>query len=215
MLVLGDAHADDPDNRETLLSAYRAADEECAIQVGDLLCYDLPLPTWFVAGNNEVFDVVESLRRGDGALVDPDSRPRLLASTAVELEGVRIAGLSGNYAPTQYDRPRSELSGERRRHFVREDVERAAELPDVDVLLTHEAPHGLLEIAGRDPGCEPVDALIGELSPKLCLVGHHHRHAETTVGDTRVVSLSPVWEGHYTLDPGTLALERHETSMGE
>lgn len=210
MLVLGDAHADDPENREALLAAYRAADEERALQVGDLLCYDLPLPTWFVAGNNEEFDVVESLRRGDRALFDPDSRPRLLASSAVELEGLRVAGLSGNYAPTQYDRSRGKLSGERRRHFVREDVERAMALPEVDVLLVHEAPHGLLEVAGRDVGCEPVDELLEALSPELCLVGHHHRHAEATLGDTRVVSLAPVWEGYYTLDPETLALERHE-----
>lgn len=213
MLVLGDAHADDPANREALLAAYRAADEEVALQVGDLLCYDLPVPTWFVAGNNEEFDVIESLRRGDRALVDPDSRPRLLASTAVELEGRRIAGLSGNYAPTRYERPRSELSGDRRRHFVRDDVERAMKLPDVDVLLVHEAPHGLLEIAGRDPGCEPIDRLLEALSPALCLVGHHHRHAEATVGDTRVASLAPVWEGYYTLDGATLDLERHETPI--
>lgn len=214
MLVLGDAHADDPDNREALLAAYRATDAERAVQVGDLLHYDLPLPTWFVAGNNEEFDVIESLRRGDAALVDPASRPRLLASTAVELEGRRIAGLSGNYAPTQYDRPREELSGDRRRHFVREDVERAAELPDVDVLLAHEAPHGLLGIAGRDAGCGPIDGLLEELSPELCLVGHHHRHAEATIGDTRVVSLAPVWEGYYTLDTATFALERHELPGG-
>lgn len=83
-------------------------------------------------------------------------------------------------------------------------------LSDVDVLLTHEAPHGLLNVAGRDPGCEPINALLGELSPKLCLVGHHHRHSEATIGETRVVSLVPVWEGYYTLDSTTLELVRHE-----
>lgn len=215
MLLLGDAHANDPDNRDALLAAYRTADEEVALQLGDLLHYDLPLSTWFIAGNNEEFDVIESLRRGDAALVNPDARPRLLANNVVEIEGLGIAGLSGNYAPTQYDRERSELSGEKRRHFVRKDVERAMDLPDVDVLLTHEAPHGLLCVAGRDPGCEPVDALLEALSPDLCLVGHYHRHSEATIGGSRVVSLAPVWEGYYTLDAGTLELAFHERSTSD
>ncbi len=212
MLVLGDAHADDPDNREALLAAYRDAEaegEEVSLQVGDLLHYDVPTPTWFVAGNNEDFDVIDALRRGDGALTA--SRPELLASTAVELEGLRIAGLSGNYAPTQYDRPRSELAGDRRRHFVREDVVRAANLSDVDVLLTHEAPHGVVRLGGRDVGRYPVDELLTELEPELCLVGHYHRHVEGTFGETRVVSLAPTWESYYTLDAETLALDRHDT----
>ena len=213
MLVLGDAHADDADNLSALLSAYRDAEangEDAAIQVGDLLCYDVPMPTWFVAGNNEDFDVIDALRRGDSALT-ASRRPELLASSAVELEGLRVAGLSGNYAPTQYDRPRSELTGDRRRHFVREDVQRAKNLSDVDMLLTHEAPHDVVRIAGRDVGCQPVDELLTELEPALCLVGHYHRHVEGQFGETRVVSLASVWESYYTLDAETLVLERHET----
>ena len=209
VLVLGDAHAEDPTNRRALLAAYRAADERVALQVGDLGWYDLPRPTWFVAGNNEDFDVIDALRRGDAALVDPGSRPRLLASTVAEVAGLRVAGLSGNYGPSRYDRTRADLSGERRRHFTREEVERAAKLDDVDVFLAHGAPHGLLRVGGRDPGVAPIDRLVDALDPELCLVGHHHRHAEATIDDVRVVSLAPVWESYYTLDPGTLALDRH------
>ena len=210
MLVLGDAHSDDPERRAALLAAYRAADPDLALQVGDLLCYDLPAPTWFVAGNNENFDVIDALRRGD-ATVTAAERPRLLASTAAEVNGLRVAGLSGNFAPTKYDCSRDELTGDRRRHFVRSDVERAKSLSDVDVFLTHEAPHGLLRVGGgRDPGCTAVDEILRAVEPDLCLVGHHHRHVEGAFGPTRVVSLAPVWEGYYTLDPETLELGRHE-----
>ena len=45
MLVLGDAHADDPANRRALLRAYDAAEESCALQAGDLMYYDLPYRT--------------------------------------------------------------------------------------------------------------------------------------------------------------------------
>ncbi|MFC7080850.1 metallophosphoesterase family protein [Halorussus caseinilyticus] len=167
MLVLGDAHAD------------------AALQTGDL-----PVPTYFVAGNNEDFDAIDALRRGDDPASVTVRNARLLASTAAEVEGLRVAGLSGNYAPTKYDESRADLAGERRRHFVREDVARLKRVEDVDVLLTHEAPHGLIYY-GYDAGCERIDELLDALGPDFCLVGHHERHAETTYGDTRVVSLAP------------------------
>jgi Icc-related predicted phosphoesterase len=207
MLVLGDAHADDKSNQRALLAAYDDVDTDSALQVGDLLYYNLPLPTWFIAGNNEDFDVIESLRAGNNP--EKTRNVRLLASTAVELQDIRVAGLSGNHAPTQYNKTRSELNGDRRRHFVKEDVERATDLTDVDVFLTHEAPHGLLRTEGYDVGCKHIDTILRSLEPDLCLVGHHHQHAEGKFNETTVVSLAPVWKGYYILDPETLSLERH------
>ncbi len=144
MLVLGDAHADEKAKREALLAAFGETDADRALQVGDLQYYELPVPTWFVAGNDEDLNVIEALREGR----EPEGvrNVHVLASDAVDLKGLRVAGLSGNYAPTQFDKPRSELEDERRRHFVREDVERTLELTDVDVFLAHEAPHGLLRV---------------------------------------------------------------------
>ncbi len=214
MLVLGDAHADNSANRQSLLTAYHAATADVALQVGDLLHYELPMETYFVAGNNEDFDVIDALRRGDATLTDA-TRPHLLASTVVEIDGLRVGGLSGNYAPTQYEKSRSDLTGGRRRHFTHEDVERAMALEDVDIFLAHEPPYGLLQSGGRDVGSEHVGALIEELSPALCFVGHHHRHAEGMFRGTRVMSLAPVWESYYTLDPATLDVKRHETSTEE
>lgn len=207
MLVLGDAHATDAENRAALLASYDAEEADVALQVGDLQWYDLPIETWFVAGNNEDLDVIDALR--DGTSLSGVRNAHLLASTAIRLRGLRIAGLSGNYAPTKYDLSRSELEGDRRRHFVREDVRRLVELGNADVLLTHEAPTGLLHY-GYDPGCEHVNGLLDALDPDLCLVGHHHRHAEADIGGCRVVSLAPIWERYYTLDPVELALDARE-----
>ncbi|ELY93428.1 metallophosphoesterase [Natrialba hulunbeirensis JCM 10989] len=211
MLVLGDAHASDPARREALLECYRTVDPEHVLHVGDLELYDLPAPTWFIAGNNEDFDVIDALRAGERP---PEvNNVHLLASTVTTVDGLRIAGLSGNFAPTQYDRSRDELEGDRRRHFTHGDVEQAAELSDIDVLLTHEAPTGLLSY-GYDPGCEHVTALLETLSPDLCLVGHHHTHREDEIANTRVVSLAPAWERYYTLDPTGLVLESYEHEFG-
>ena len=210
MLVLGDAHADTPDRRRALFAAYRAADADVALQLGDLLYYDLPIPTYFIGGNNEDFDVIDALRHGRVESSDVNNA-HLLASDVAEVEGLRVAGLSGNYAPSQFERPRPNLLGERRRHFVRQDVERAKQLEDVDVLLTHEAPHGLPVAEEYEVGCPHIDELLDAVEPDLCLVGHHHQHAETTIGDTHVVSLAPTWKEYYVLDPRTLELTTFST----
>lgn len=212
MLVLGDAHADRPERRCALLAAYDAADAALALQLGDLMHYELPVPTWFIAGNNEDLDVIDALRAGESPAGVTNAN--LLASTAVELEGVRVAGLSGNHAPTQYEKARDELAPDRRRHFVREDVERAKQLSDIDVLLVHESPHGLGFEEDYDVGCTHVDELLEALEPSLCLVGHHHEHVEGSFGPTRVVGLQPAWESYYWLDPGTLELVQYSAPGG-
>lgn len=209
MLVLGDAHASDPERRAALLSAYATSDADHALQAGDLEFYDLPIPTWFIAGNNEDQDVIAALRAGQ----HPDGvrNAHLLDSGVVEVEGLRVAGLSGNFAPTRFERNRDELVGDRRRHFVRAEVDRAAALEDVDVFVTHEAPHGVIETADYDAGNNHVDRILRTVEPDLCLVGHHHVHVESTFGPTRVVGLAPAWETAYRLDPETLRLDRLET----
>ncbi|MFP4591184.1 MAG: metallophosphoesterase [Halobacteriales archaeon] len=207
MLVLGDAHAGDPDNREALLRAYGVTNAEQALQVGDLGHYDLPAPTHFVAGNNEDLDVIDALRAGRAPV--GTANVHLLASTIGTVGGLRVAGLSGNFAPTQFEKSRSALVHGRRRHFVREDVERATALEGVDVFLCHEAPHGVDVTEAYDVGCTHVDDILEAVEPELCLVGHYHQHGESRFGATRVVTLDPVWRAYYTLDPDTLRLERH------
>ncbi|MEE6211411.1 metallophosphoesterase [Salarchaeum sp. III] len=210
MLVLGDAHANEPDRRQALLAAYRASDADVALQAGDLFYYRLPIQTYFIAGNNEDFDVIDALRHGR---IESDrvKNARLLASDAVDVQGLRVAGLSGNYAPSRYNYARRDLRDDRRRHFVREDVAAAKELAGVDVLLTHEAPHGAPVDEEYDVGCQYIDELLDALEPDLCLVGHHHQHTESTYGPTRVVTLAPAWESYYDLDPDTLSLTRFGT----
>jgi Icc-related predicted phosphoesterase len=210
MLVLGDAHATTPDRRRSLFAAYRAADEQVAVQAGDLMYYDLPYQTYFIGGNNEDFDVIDALRHGR-VQSERVNNVTLLHSTVEEVEGLRVAGLTGNYAPTQFDKPRAVLRDDRRRHFVRDDVEEAKRLDDVDVFVAHEAPDGLPVTEDYEVGCEHIEAILDALDPELCLVGHHHQHAEGRYRDTRVVGLEPAWQSYYTLDPDTLTVARHDT----
>ena len=203
MLLLGDAHAEDEGKREKLLECYRRSSEERVIQIGDLGYYSPPKPTWFVGGNNEDFDVIDELRRGHG----PNDLH--IVSEPVEVEGLRIAGISGNYAPNYYTKNRDELVGGRRRHFVETEVEKAKRYSNVDVFLSHQPPHGVLVKGGYDVGVRPIDEILEAVEPELCLTGHHHTHDEGQFGDTHVVSLAPTWENYYEID-GNLEIERHE-----
>ncbi|MFB6132955.1 MAG: metallophosphoesterase [Halanaeroarchaeum sp.] len=212
MLVLGDAHANRPDRRRALFAAIRDAEADVALQTGDLFYYDLPIETYFIGGNNEDFDVIDALRHGR-VQSSAVRNVHLVASEVVEVEGLRIGGLTGNYAPTQYDKPREALYDRRRRHFVKADVERAKDLDEVDVFLAHEVPHGTPVEEEYDVGCTAIDEILEALEPDLLLAGHHHQHTESTFGPTRVVTLAPVWESYYLLDPETLELTRHETPL--
>lgn len=210
VLVLGDAHAATPARRNRLFAAYRDAGADVALQAGDLGYYSLPVPTYFVGGNNEDFDVIAALRHGRVESSDV-SNARLLHSTSVMVKGMCVAGVTGNYAPSRFGRDRRDLDGERRRHFVEEDIEAAIELGDVDVFITHEAPHGVPVSEEYDVGCKHIDRVLEAVEPELCLVGHHHEHSEATFGPTRVVSLAPTWESYYLLDPTELSLTRYDT----
>jgi Icc-related predicted phosphoesterase len=210
MLVFGDAHANTPERRQVLERVYEAADPNVALQLGDLFYYELPVETYFIAGNNEDFDVIDALRHGRVRSSNVKNA-RLLDSRAVEVQGLTVGGLSGNFAPTQYDKPRSALRGDRRRHFVRNDIQRLKQVGDLDVLLTHQAPHGTAVREDYSVGCGPVDELLAVLEPDLCLVGHHHQHTDTRVAGTRIITTAPAWESYYELDPETLAVERFET----
>jgi hypothetical protein len=101
LLVLGDAHADEADHRRALLAAYDAVDAPAALQTGDLAHYDLPRPTWFVGGNHEDHDVIVALRAGDSP--PGATNVHLLGPAVTTVGGIRVAGLSGTYAPTWFD----------------------------------------------------------------------------------------------------------------
>jgi Icc-related predicted phosphoesterase len=180
-----------------------AVDAAVAPQVGDLCHDDHPGSTRFVAGNNEDLDVIEALhagRRPEGV-----QNAHLLASEVVDHDGCRIAGASGTFASTQFEKA---LDGDRRQHFVADDVERACASTDVAVLLAHDPPHGLIQRGGDDIDCKQVDAILEAVEPERCPVGHHHEHAESTFGPTRETSPAPVSESVYALDSASLHLER-------
>jgi len=133
----------------------------------------------------------------------------------VTVGGVRLAGLGGTLAPTLYNTPANELPhpekgsaratglADRRRHFVREEVERCKALERVDLFLSHEAPRPF-RVGRMDAGKTPINEVLAAMKPRLHLFGHHHRFSEQERQGVRSVGLDLVSKSYLLVDARTL-----------
>jgi Icc-related predicted phosphoesterase len=174
--------------------------------------FDAPL--YWIKGNNEDFNRIAA---GDF----PHGLHYIPNGSAASLGGLRVAGLGGTFAPTMYEVAPGELPhpkkgtakatelADRRRHFVRAEVEACSRLRDVDILLTHEAPRPFRVSApggrpGNDAGKTPINEVLAAMKPRLHLFGHHHRFAEQEIQGVRSVCLDLVSRSYLLIDARTL-----------
>lgn len=169
-------------------------------------------PLHWIKGNNENFDAIAAGVLPAGHHVIPNG-------AAVAIGGLRVAGLGGTFAPTWYDTPAGDLphpqkgtakataAADKRRHLVREEVEAAARLEGVDIMLTHEAPKPFRAFPGGrgpDAGKAVVNDVLAAMRPRLHLFGHHHRFSEQEVAGIRSVGLDLVSRSYLLLEPASL-----------
>jgi hypothetical protein len=215
--VLGDIHGDFESVRRVM---NRHADVPFWLCVGDVADADgryesPPAPLYWIKGNNENFDAIAAALDGR-----PDAFPENLhyisnGVATVLPGGLRIAGLGGTFAPTMFEVAAAELPhpkkgtakatelADRRRHFVREEVERCQRMTDVDVLLTHEAPVPF-RVGRVQAGKRPINDVLASMQPRLHLFGHHHRFQESLAEGVRSVCLAGVGESYLLIDRKTL-----------
>jgi Icc-related predicted phosphoesterase len=179
----------------------------------------LPAPLHFIKGNNDGYDAIAS-----GAL--PDNLHAIDNGRLTVVAALRVAGLGGTFAPTWYDTPARDLphpvkgtvkatvQADRRRHFVREEVEACQAMRDVDVFLTHEAPRPYF-VGGRDgrrgldAGKTPINEVLAAMQPRLHLFGHHHRFSEQARQGVRSVGLDLASHSYLVIDPARLTYVVH------
>jgi len=174
-------------------------------------------PVYFIRGNNDGFDAI-----AEGRL--PANVHYLENGRLYEIQGLRIAGLGGTFAPTWFDTPAADLphpkkgtarataEADKRRHFVREEVVACKALERVDLFLTHEAPRPYY-VAGRaggrgiDAGKTPINEVLAALKPRLHLFGHHHRFSEQERQGVRSVGLDVVSQSFLLIDGESLTYQ--------
>ena len=216
------AVADVHGNFEALATAMaRHADVRLWLCVGDLASGNgrypsVPAPLYWIKGNNENFDRVAEWERGEPS---HGNLHLIKNGTALRVGPLRVAALGGTFAPTWYETPADRLPStprdDKRRHFVRDEVESCLRLGPIDVLLTHEAARPFV-VSGerqttrwrRDAGQPAINQLLAALQPRLHLCGHHHRFAEMLREGVRSVCIDRINRSYLLIDAETLAYEQ-------
>jgi Icc-related predicted phosphoesterase len=192
------------------------------ICVGDLAARngtypDVSRPLYWIKGNNENFEQIAAWTAGE-----PSGNLHYIANgTAAQVGPLTVAGVGGTFAPTWYETPAAQLphraKDDKRRHFVREEVEACQRLRDVDILMTHEAPRPFIvvpeAVPGRpgrrlDAGKTPINHLLASLKPRLHLCGHHHRFVESIRDGVRSVCLDRINRSYLLIQADTLEYRR-------
>ncbi len=170
---------------------------------------------YWIHGNNDNFDAIAS-----GAL--PTELRHIPNASIITVDDRLVAGLGGTFAPTWYDTPSADLPhpvkgtpkatalADKRRHFVREEVDACKQLRGVDVFLTHEAASPFRPFPGGrgpDAGKPQINEVLAAMRPGLHLFGHHHRFSEQEREGVRSVGLDLVSRSYLLIDARTLDYE--------
>src|SRR5262249_49592491 len=135
---------------------------------------------------------------------------------------IRVAGLGGTFAPTWYETPAADLPhprkgsakatelADKRRHFVREEVEACTRVRDVDVFMSHEAAKPFRPYPGGrgpDAGKAQINEILAAMQPRLHLFGHHHRFSDDLREGVRSVGLDLVTHSYLLIDAVSLDIQ--------
>jgi len=177
-----------------------------------------PKPFYWIKGNNEDFDRIAAWQEGRDSVPNLHFIPNGTSTTVGPLQ---VAGLGGTYAPTWFDSAAAQLPGKRRddkrRHFVREEVEACKRMRGIDVFMTHEAARPFVIVdepksgkkpLRRDAGKPAVNDVLASMQPRLHLCGHHHRFVETVREGVRSVCIDRVNRSYLLIDADTLEYQK-------
>ena len=169
-------------------------------------------PLYWIKGNNEDFDRIAEWEAGRGRVANL----HLIANGTCRTVGaLTVAGLGGTYAPAWIDATAAQLprkpGDDKRRHFVRDEVEACKQMRGIDILMTHEAARPFVVAdqpkpgqRPRDAGKPPINDVLASMQPRLHLCGHHHRFVETVREGVRSVCIDRVNRSYLLIDAETL-----------
>jgi len=177
-----------------------------------------PAPLYWIKGNNEDFDRIAAWEAGRDMVANLHFIPNGTSRTVGPLT---VAGLGGTYAPTWYETAAAQLPhkprDDKRRHFVREQVEACKRMRGIDILMTHEAARPFVIVdepkegrkpLRRDAGKPAINDVLASMKPRLHLCGHHHRFVETVREGVRSVCIDRVNRSYLLIDAATLEYQK-------
>ena len=185
------------------------------VQVGDFgdtkKSYKVPpKPIYFISGNHENWDEIEEMDKG--LILDHLYHIENGGYVDVGLYGIRILGFGGNYSSTYYTKKRKDIQGERRRHFLEEDFNKAIDLlPNldrgIDIVITHEAADPYMK-GRRNMGQPIINELLKIVKPKMYFFGHHHYDSITEYEGVPSIGLGYGFKTYIQFDPKDFSIKR-------
>ena len=228
--ALGDVHGDFASVRRIM---DRHPEVMWWVSVGDLgdgegRYESPPVPLFWIKGNNDNLSFVADLASGRRSLSNLHYMPN---GIPFRIGPIRVVGLGGTFAPTWYERtpgdlpqPRLHREGtdgfppmardDKRRHFLRVEVDACKRLPGIDLFLSHEAARPFyLDVRGRrqDVGKTAINEVLASLRPRMHLSGHHHAYDDDVRQGVRSIGLDPVHVSYLLVDVTSWKYEHLET----
>lgn len=102
------------------------------------------------------------------------------------------------------------IRDDKRRHFVRAEVDACKTFGRIDVFMTHEAPRPYFAGSGprrNDAGKTPINEVLAAMKPRLHLFGHHHQFSDQERQGIRSVGLDLVGRSYLLIDRESLEFE--------
>ncbi len=187
-----------------------------------------PAPLHWIKGNNDNLGFVADLASGRRTVANLVYMPN---GIPFRVGPIRVVGLGGTFAPTWYERSPSDLPqprlhregrdgfppmarDDKRRHFLRIEVEACKRLSGIDLFLSHEAARPFhMDVRGRrqDVGKTAINEVLAAVRPRMHLSGHHHVFDDDVRQGVRSIGLDPVHVSYLLIDVSTWTYERLET----
>jgi len=153
-------------------------------------------PLYFIGGNNEDFAPLHAMQHGGTLAPNVHYLGRY---GALEVDGIKVAFLSGIYAPRHYATPLVEPTtretSKQAGYFRSVEVEQFLDVERADLMLTHEWPKGLVgKHRGSGKGLalraysfpwvgNPITRqLVDRIRPSWLWAGHSHVPFAATIG---------------------------------
>jgi Icc-related predicted phosphoesterase len=151
-----------------------------------------PIPTYAILGNHD--DAMLFYRYAGKEIIPSLHLLPQGEVVSIDIGGqvIRVGALGGNYSPKYFQVAPADLPQGKRKHYTETHINALVDKAPFDIMLTHEAPEGVVVRDGVDLGRPEIGALIRKAAPRFAFFGHHHWHTKAEIGSTTVVGLSRI-----------------------
>lgn len=154
-----------------------------------------PRRTLFIKGNHEDFVWLDAQPTSEVLPGLHYLRNGTVREIAFGDEVLRVGGIGGCHGPSNFERPSRSLQGYQKRHYTRDEIATLGARADLDIVLTHDAPAGVVferhrRGAGFVSEATGLDELLARTRPRICFFGHHHTRLDAEVAGVRCLGLN-------------------------